>query len=328
MKKHSLIFLITFILLSVYTQKLSAEFFRGQAEDTENLNDVVQGLPYSLLIIRLVDDKGRIGDEAEPAVKKIGNGLVICAWNVEIYFHLEKYYTQLVPKLLNTLSSMDIEGKEPTTIARNTPRHKERNGKTLSAVTPFHHYPIRFGRIHEGIEIDSDSYLRVFVNIGRDKWGTNQRFKVFYLENKKYHEIFENILFPHPFKLKILLETAEQRTIREDYLDCSYSLFMANKADSDSKILINAKRKDLEYNSGSKSNSFFMIQGAVSGFQSFTISPEFNLGNYYFSLFDDTGKFKTEESDFVLTDTIMVRYETIMSEDDLKHLGSVRLSWK
>ena len=48
--------------------------------------------------------------------QKIGNGLVICAWNVEIYFHLEKYYTQLVPKLFKTLSSMDIEGKEPTTI--------------------------------------------------------------------------------------------------------------------------------------------------------------------------------------------------------------------
>jgi hypothetical protein len=327
MKKLILIFLFTFSLLIVFTQSLSAEFFRGQTEETENLKDVVQGLPHSLLIMRLVDDKGRIGDEAEPTVKKIGNSLVTCAWNVEIYFHLEKYYTQLVPKLLKTLSAMDIEGKEPITIARNTPRHKEENGKTLSAVTPFHHYPLRFGKIHEGIKVGSDDDLHIFVNIGRDKWGTNQRFKVFYFENEKYHKNFENILFPHPLKLKILLETAERQIIREDYLDCSYSLILDKNTDSKSKVPINARREGLEY-SGYKSNSFLMIDGSVGNFDSFTISPEFNLGYFTVPLYDDSGKFKTFISDYTLNDTIMVRYETTMSEDDLKHLGSVRLSWK
>ncbi len=328
MKKYRLTFLVTFVLLFVSTHGVSAEFFRGQTEESETLNDVTKGLPHSMLIMRLVDDKGRIGDEAEPTVKKIGTGLVICAWNVEIYFHLEKYYTQLVPKLLKVLSSIDIEGKEPTTIARNTPRYKEENGHTLSAVTPFHHYPLRFGRIHQGIKVGSDNYLRVFVNIGRDKWGTNQRFKVFYLEKEKYYEMFNNILFPHPLKLKILLETVEQRTIREDYLDCSYSLFLTKEADSKSKVPINAKREGLEYNYAN-SDSFLMGESARgNSFRSFTISPEFNLGSCSFSLFDESGKYKTYTSDFVLTDTIMVRYETTMSVDDLKHLGSVRLSWK
>ena len=125
-------------------------------------------------------------------------------------------------------------------------------------------------------------------------------------------------------KLKILLETTERRTIREDYLECSYSLFLANKKNSDFKIPVNALLEDLEYSSKS-SNSFFMID---SYFKKFTISPEFNLGYSDVHLYDSTGKFKTYDRDYVLSDTIMVRYETTMSVDDLKHLGSVRLSWK
>lgn len=327
MIKNSLTFLTVFVLLIFFVPGLHAEFFRGQSDESESLNDIVQGLPHSLLIMRLVDDKGRIGDEAEPTIEKIGNDLVRCAWNIEIYFHLEKYYTQLAPKLLNALSSMDIEGKEPVNIARNTPRHKESNGQTLAAVTPFHHYPLRFGKVLNGIETSTGKTLNIFVNIGRDKWGTNQRFKVFSLEKETYQEVFKNILFPHPLKLKILLETAERQTIREDYLDCSYSLLLANKVDSDSKIPIKARRVNLEYNYGF-SKSFLMIDsGSLSDIARFVISPEFNLGYSDVYLYDNNGKYKTYTRDYVLSDTVMVRYETTMSAEDLNHLGSVRLSW-
>ncbi|MBF0227836.1 MAG: hypothetical protein HQK76_20510 [Desulfobacterales bacterium] len=241
------------------------------------------------LVSRVVDDKGNKGESAKPSTKADPNrkGYFYIAFNVEIYFDLKAYYNNAAPKLIKLLDNI---GKQINpSYVRNTP---ENTNRFKIAVTG---YPIR-----SFTTLPHSQYMFA-VNIGRDKLGMNQRFAIYQLD-----ELYEGILktlseqkinsIP---RLNIYLIDKQGDIIIQDNIDISYTLHESSS--NYNKTFIKLENS---YTYSASSYFFYFPYN-----NSAVISPEFTDFRKYFY------------------DTILVRYETTLHEDDLKELAQIKVQF-
>jgi hypothetical protein len=159
-------------------KRVSAINFKNAKEAEVLLAERVDTLWSKLMIGRLLDDKGvPLGDGELPTVVAQKDGTVIVCANVQIYFHLEAYYTKFVPEMKALLEALAVRRGEAMV-----------NRATWNEVAPAPQS--RFGGVPAyayGSEptqqqlSDSPNRVTLWISDGRDESGLNEHFSGFEL---------------------------------------------------------------------------------------------------------------------------------------------------
>ena len=154
-------------------KRVSAINFKNAKEAEVLLAERVERLWSKLMIGRLLDDKGvPLGDGELPTVVAQKDGTVIMCANVQIYFHLEAYYTKFVPEMKALLEALAV-GRGEAMVNRATwqgegPAPQSRFGGV--AVYGYGAEPFR------RILSDSPHRETFWISDGRDDSGLNEHF--------------------------------------------------------------------------------------------------------------------------------------------------------
>jgi hypothetical protein len=152
---------------------VSAINFKNAKEAEVLLAERVERLWSKLMIGRLLDDKGvPLGDGELPTVVAQKDGTVIMCANVQIYFHLEAYYTKFVPEMKALLEALAV-GRGEAMVNRATwqgegPAPQSRFGGV--AVYGYGAEPFR------RILSDSPHRETLWISDGRDDSGLSEHF--------------------------------------------------------------------------------------------------------------------------------------------------------
>ncbi|MBM3396529.1 MAG: hypothetical protein FJY37_18260, partial [Betaproteobacteria bacterium] len=166
-------------------QRVSEINFKNDQEAKELLRDRLSNLWSKLMVARLIDDKGSpLGDGEIPTVVQRPDGSVVVCANLQVYFHLEAFYTKFAPDLKQLLAAIS-KSSTPAECNTNRPIWKS------SEECPFR---TRFGRIpviplsssgnspgdepslENNAAINTGSSRTVWVSDGRDATATNEHF--------------------------------------------------------------------------------------------------------------------------------------------------------
>jgi hypothetical protein len=154
-------------------KRVSAINFKNAKEAEVLLAERVERLWSKLMIGRLLDDKGvPLGDGELPTVVAQKDGTVIMCANVQIYFHLEAYYTKFVPEMKALLEALAV-GRGEAMVNRATwqaegPAPQSRFG----GVAVYGHGAEPFRRTLS----DSPHRETLWISDGRDDSGLNEHF--------------------------------------------------------------------------------------------------------------------------------------------------------
>jgi hypothetical protein len=163
--------------------RVSEISFRSEQEARELLKGKLSNLWSKFAIVRLVDDKGApLGDGELPTVVQRGDGNVIVCVNLQVYFHLEAYYTKFAPDFKRLLAAI-AKGSVPGERSANRPFWRSQSPCP---------YRTRFGRLPafphlaarepEHPQAASDPGRRVvWVSDARDENAMNEHFTGFEL---------------------------------------------------------------------------------------------------------------------------------------------------
>jgi hypothetical protein len=198
--------------------------------------------PERLLVARLVSKTrdGQIlrGPEARPIQKtNYDEGTVELTLHIETFYHLEAYYKQLAPKLIqlfDKLCNRKLENATPIQIGG--PKRGRENPFSLITEHPIIHTE-NYGGHALRLKISSKSnstlsfaknwtlpigeklpenVMYVACNVGRDRNGHNQRFAIYEFDAEAYSSIFimaqANILPP----LNLIVEDEQGGIIRHE----------------------------------------------------------------------------------------------------------------
>ncbi|MCE2883188.1 MAG: hypothetical protein LW636_12650 [Planctomycetaceae bacterium] len=159
-------------------RRVSSINFKNAKEAQALLADRLDNLWTKLFIGRILDDKGvPLGENELPKVVDRGDGTVVVCANVQIYFHLEAYYTKFVPEMKDILEALAV-GKGEWTVNRATWK-----GKGKAPRSRFGGVPVYANGTEPGTQSLSElpSRATLWLSDGRDESGLNEHFVGFEL---------------------------------------------------------------------------------------------------------------------------------------------------
>ncbi|WP_186774736.1 hypothetical protein [Allorhodopirellula solitaria] len=191
----------------VFTKIANAE--QGQ----ELLEKHLDGLLEKLLVARLVGEDGKPSEQVRPIVEIQEDHRIKCTWNIEVYFDMKAFYEQVVPQLDKVFRAVS-EGQPGSCVFM---------GRQLPVKMPTGYPVLRLAKILGSIpnsEIKvSGKPLPILLSVGRDKFGTNERFRVYLLSSLFYKNVLQDIrkcILTTELHLYVLDE--DDRIVRQDLL--------------------------------------------------------------------------------------------------------------
>jgi hypothetical protein len=166
-------FKVTGVMDGDAAKRVSEVNFANAKEAEEILKDRLSNLWSKLMIGRLLDDRGvPLGDGEIPTVVQRDDGTVVICANVQLYFHLEAFYTKFVPDMKRLLEALALS-KSEFTWNRAATVNSPRPGSRFAGV------PV-FGDDSGLRPVSSEQTRRtIWIPDGRDQLGLNEHFAVF-----------------------------------------------------------------------------------------------------------------------------------------------------
>lgn len=180
-RKHNLVgalteagFKITGAIDGDAAKRVSEINFANAKEAEAILKDRLSNLWSKLMVGRLLDDKGvPLGDGELPTVVQQDDGTVVVCANIQLYFHLEAFYTKLVPDMKRLLEALAVS-KSQELLNRRVPDHREPEpGSRFGGV------PVFSGWYPESLSSGSQTRATIWIPDGRDQLGINEHFSGF-----------------------------------------------------------------------------------------------------------------------------------------------------
>ena len=171
-------FKVTGVIDGDAAKRVSEINFANAKEAEAILKDRLSNLWSKLMIGRLLDDNGvPLGAGELPTVVRRDDGMVVVCANVQLYFHLEAYYTKFVPDMKLLLEALAVSKSD---FMLN--RHSFVAGQDVPPPQS------RFGKvpIQPGVEVAwqlsrEPARQTIWMSDGRDETGLNEHFLGFEL---------------------------------------------------------------------------------------------------------------------------------------------------
>jgi len=194
-------------------------------------------LPERLLVARLVSKgkDGQIvrGSGAMPIQKtNYDEGTVDLTFHIETFYHLEAYYKQVAPKLIQLLDKICERKLEDAASVRFEKRSGSQAPQSLITGYPGNGFDGHKPRIvinnssTKKLSVSNwekdigkempENVMYLACNVGRDKNGKNQRFAIFELDHEAYARIFHlapGVIIP---PLNLVMEDEQGSVIRHE----------------------------------------------------------------------------------------------------------------
>jgi len=180
-RKHNLVgalteagFKITGAIDGDAAKRVSEINFANAKEAEAILKDRLSNLWSKLMVGRLLDDKGvPLGDGELPTVVQQDDGTVVVCANIQLYFHLEAFYTKLVPDMKRLLEALAVS-KSQELLNRGVPDHREPEpGSRFGGVPVFSDWSPK------SLSYGSQTRETIWIPDGRDQLGINEHFSGF-----------------------------------------------------------------------------------------------------------------------------------------------------
>ena len=164
-----------------------------------------------LLVARLVDAQGNAGDQAKPEIKTdYDTGKTTVTFRIQVYYDLEAYYNQYVPKLIKLLDQIMVVDNESYPVVyrravvklnraswRSGPQNPIAEGEYFGVCPAGNNQRSAMAFQHS---LRDDQKNLIFINIGRDKLGQNMRYKVYRLPEDGGEFYYKDLV--EPFRSK------------------------------------------------------------------------------------------------------------------------------
>ncbi len=267
----------------------------------------MNGLMAKLLVARLLDENGKPGENIRPTTNILDDGRVECQWNIEIYFDLKSFYEKVVPQLDKVFTVTSAEMGGPVVSL------SERVKRTLVAGYPSVKHQSWRGDLPPETKERSQAATRVFLSIGRDKYGENERFRWYVFEGSLYEKVFGAIAESFSqVKCEVIFVDSEGGVIRQDQVTLTANAFEGSR-DADGEHYC---------------PSFLAPEETVD--DSLMISPRFARNS------DSRGEEYTTRRGVggdrlgalaSCCDTLLVPYQCTFEQEDLEKVVEVRFSF-
>ncbi|MDA8967304.1 hypothetical protein N9268_03340 [Akkermansiaceae bacterium] len=157
-----------------------------------------------LLVARHVDAQGRTNDQAKPEIKTDHDtGKTTVTFRIQVYYDLEAYYNQYIPKLIKLLDQIMVVANESYPVDYEQAEMKVNRASSRKAMQN----PIADGQffgmskgysqqVSTRFTLRDDQKNLIFVNIGRDKAGQNMRYKVYRLPEDGGEFYYKDLVEP------------------------------------------------------------------------------------------------------------------------------------
>ena len=159
-------------------KRVSEINFANAKEAEAILKDRLSNLWSKLMIGRLLDDNGvPLGAGELPTVVRRDDGMVVVCANVQLYFHLEAYYTKFVPDMKLLLEALAVSksdfmlNRSSFVAGQDVPPPQSRFGKI----------PIQRGVLVAWQLSREPARQTIWMSDGRDETGLNEHFLGFEL---------------------------------------------------------------------------------------------------------------------------------------------------
>ena len=325
-------------------QRVSEINFKNDQEAKELLRDRLSNLWSKLMVARLIDDKGSpLGDGEIPTVVQRPDGSVVVCANLQVYFHLEAFYTKFAPDLKQLLAAIS-KSSTPAECNTNRPIWKS------SEECPFR---TRFGRIpvipssreyspgaepslEDNAAISTGSSRTVWVSDGRDATATNEHFSGYTMASS-FLPLFAEAskhLAAGQVRIELLDESAHvihaeivpilggQATFMQPPgTNCPRSK-VGQLVEVDAVCLV--EMWSWLIHMGGRPMSGWRMPGGLSPMSMFVLTPTFTVASYVHAGID---KWTTRSVGALgVCDVFETRIEIVMPKDDLAAVRGYRLT--
>jgi hypothetical protein len=286
-----------------------ANIEQGEQLLEKNLN----GLLEKLLVARLVDKDGKAGDNVRPNTKILPDRSIECTWNIEVYFDLTQFYQQVSPQLEKVLEAVASDSSGTAICI----------GKKSKILWPLTKYPVLDlvdwqAKVPE--PISEEAQVRLGLSIGRDKFGQNERFRIFSLDWNSYGRLLLN-----------LLKSTQMVDLTFYALDSSGGVIHEGRVrishDESGKFQHNFLGG---FEKGDYDKNLFL--SGSSRLPVLLLSPRFSLREHYGEF--TNGRYFIDYETYAnsrrinYTDTICISYVVTMEQDDIERISSVRFRFE
>jgi hypothetical protein len=303
-------------------KRVSEINFKNEQEALELLNGRLSNLWSKLAIARMIDDKGApLGDGELPTVVQRGGGTVIVCANLQVYFHLEAYYTKFAPDFKRLLAAI-AKGTAPIERSANRPFWR---GQSPCP------YRTRFGRLPvyphlaerepeqqpEGFE-QSDRI--VWVSDGRDESAMNEHFTGYKLPTNLFKAIKEAESAVTGGRIRIELVGEADRVIHARVVDLrEFDAAMASAQPTDDETF-RGQTIEIDGVDFADFEGWLIRSGHSSSLVAF--SPTFLISPYI----ESNGWAMDASTHTAISDAVELRVEIAMPSADLAAVKGYRLT--
>lgn len=308
-------------------KRVSEINFRNEQEAMELLRGRLSNLWSRLVVARLIDDKGvPLGDGELPTVVQRADGTVVVCANLQVYFHLEAYYTKFVPDLKRLLGAI---AKGSAQVDWNANRPVWRGPPQFSPYrTRFGGIPVRLvaPELEPPLEVaeSSSSSRLVWVSDGRDETAMNEHFSGYLLPAAYLPLIVEAKARVRSGDIRIELLAEGERVIHARIVDIQHSVAafaLPEKVGRDYDVEFLGQFVEVEAAAFVQSQDPLIRSGRQA--QGFAMTPAFWMEAY------PSGGFSKHWNRFCSggsCDALEIRVEIVMSAADLAAVKGYRLT--
>jgi len=279
-----------------------ANIEQGEQLLEKNLN----GLLEKLLVARLVDKDGKAGDNVRPNTKILPDRSIECTWNIEVYFDLTQFYQQVSPQLEKVLEAVASDSSGTAICI----------GKKSKILWPLTKYPVLDlvdWQANVPEPISDEEQVRLGLSIGRDKFGENERFRIFSLNANSYGRLLLMNHFSNRVELTFYA------------LDSSGGIIHEARVPIKGDVSRRARGYLPEFLSHYEP---FEKKGMFSR-PVLLLSPRFSEHSPGQVVIDDTPlPMPKHNRGWGYTDTLLIPYVVTMEQDDIERISSVRFRFE
>ena len=292
-----------------------------------------------LLVARHVDAQGRINDQAKPEIKTdYDTGKTTVTFRIQVYYDLEAYYNQYIPKLIKLFDQIMVVDNESYPVVYQQASVSHYNPRPQYPIAEGQFFGIRQGRgsnRNQYHTLRDDQKNLIFINIGRDKLGQNMRYKVYRLPEDGGEFYYKDLTEPWR-ELRYDYKNKQRKNIdyTTKYSIPKLQLFVMGK---NGEILRQNDFYGKGLREGGLSYSYFgdgvtkqlYLSTAVRGgyeddrYRHFLFEPRFLIeAQTYLRLSLPNS---VHNSGLFFTDALTYTYSIEMDADDTKNLGSIEM---
>ena len=282
-----------------------------------------------LLVARHVDAQGRTNDQAKPEIKTdYDTGKTTVTFRIQVYYDLEAYYNQYIPKLIKLFDQIMVVDNESYPVdyeqAEMMFQSASRSKATQTPIADRQCFRMSKGyyqQVRTRFTLRDDQKNLIFVNIGRDKAGQNMRYKVYRLPEDGGEFYYKDLVDPWRPNYKQSFFKPNNHSMPK------LQLFVMGK---NGEIL----RQNDFYGGGLIGGSFGSLghaelrnretkQPYLSSVMFDHRRDEISGDDYRHFLFEP--RFLIHTNPLLFTDTLTYIYSIEMDADDTKNLGSIEM---